>query len=373
MDRDEVRVQSSAGVQKPGKASVLVIDDDEAVCESCRQILEESGFSAAVALQGAEGIRLAEEVRPNVVLVDLKMPGVGGMEVIQKILDLDPHIVPIVITGYGTVDSAVESMKLGAFDFLAKPFEPEKLVESVRRGVKLSHLRQESKAREEKQVPAEKSGPSKQDVLLKGLSVLSESYSAGFDRMDFMDELSRLEQEAKYHADLLGRAKAREKAILDVVHELRLVDEIISKHDYKKSSLIQILLDTQTALRWLPRHALKWISERLNVPLGDIYSIATFYEAFSLTPQGAHSVQVCMGTACHVRGAPELLRKTSALLGIEEGQTDDKQMFTLKTVHCLGCCALSPVVQIDEAYLSNPSLKQLKKVIESLEAEEVRK
>ncbi len=373
MHADKKKAQRGVKIQNPKKASVLVIDDEEAMCEGCRQTLEESGFSTAVALNGAEGIRLVEEVRPDVVLVDLKMPGVGGMEVISRIHELDPHIVPIVITGYGTVDSAVESMKLGAFDFLTKPFEPEKLVEAVRRGVKLSHLRLESEAREEKQVPAEKAGPSKQDVLLKGLSVLSESYSAGFDRMDFIDELGRLEVEAKYHADILGRVKKREKAILDVVNELRLVDEIISKHDYKKSSLIQILLDTQASLHWLPRHALNWISERLNVPLADIYSIASFYEAFSLKPEGAHSVHVCMGTACHVSGAPDLLRKTSALLGIEEGQTDSKQMFTLKTVHCLGCCALSPVVQIDKSYLSDPSLKELKKTFQTLEAEEVRK
>jgi NADH-quinone oxidoreductase subunit E len=372
MSPETKKVQGGAGAPSPQTAAVVVIDDEEPMCEGCRQTLEESGFTAATALNGSEGVRLVQEVRPHVVLVDLKMPGVSGMEVLRMITEIDPAIVPIVITGYGTIDSAVESMKIGAFDFLTKPFEPEKLIESVRRGMKLSHLRLESSARKAVQEEAlEGPAPSKEDVLLKGLSVLSESYSAGFERVGFLDELNRLEEEAKYHAEGLGRVKKREKAILDVVHELTLVDEIVKKHEYSKSALIQILLETQATLRWLPRHVLKWISARLNVPLADIYRIATFYEAFSLEPQGAHTVHVCMGTACHVRGAPDLLRKASAALGIEEGQTDDRQQFTLKTVHCLGCCALSPVLEVDGTYMSNPSLTQLEKVFGSLEEQEV--
>jgi NADH-quinone oxidoreductase subunit E len=320
-----------------------------------------------MALKGVDGIQLVREVRPFVVLVDLKMPGISGIEVLQKINEIDPAIVTIVITGYGTIDSAVESMKLGAFDFITKPFEPEKLIESVRRGIKLRHLRLESNARKEVQEePFEQVVPSKQDVLLKGLSVLAESYSVGYERVDFLHELNRLEEDAKYHAKELGRVKKREKVILDITRELALADEIVKKHEFSKSALIQILLDTQETLHWLPRHVLKWISERLNVPLGEIYNIATFYEAFNLEPQGAHTIQVCMGTACHVRGAPDLLRKASAVLGIEENQTDEKHQFTLKTVHCLGCCALSPVIQVDGSYLSNPSLPQLKKTFNTL-------
>ena len=356
-----------------GTTAVVVIDDEESMCEGCRQTLEENGFRTEIACDGSEGLRLVKNVRPNVVLVDLKMPGTSGLEVLERIPGIDPGIVPIVITGYGTIDSAVESMKTGAFDFLTKPFEPEKLLESVRRGMKLSQLRHESAARLESQTKKEthrEMSLDKQEVLLKGLSVLGECYSVGLNRGDFLDELNRLEAEAKYHAESLGLVKKRERAILDIVNELRLVDDIIGRHEYRKSSLIQILLETQLKLRWLPRHVLKWISARLNIPLSEIYTIATFYEAFSLEPQGAHTVQVCMGTACHVRGAPELLTKVSALLHIEEGQTDDRQFLTLKTVHCLGCCALSPVVQIDDAYMSDPSLSRLKEVFNSLEQKE---
>jgi NADH-quinone oxidoreductase subunit E len=353
--------------------SVVVIDDDESMCEGCRQTLEKNGFRTEVARDGSEGIQLVEKIRPNVVLVELKMPRLGGIEALKRISEIDPAIVPIVITGSGTIEAAVESMKMGAFDFLTKPFEADKLLESVRRGVKLSQLRHESTAREGSQVQMAKTKEGrmdKEDVLLRGLSVLGECYAVGLERGDFIEELKRLEAEAKYHAENLGQVKKREKAILDIVNELRLVDDIIGKYDYAKNSLIQILLETQLKLRWLPRHVLKWVSARLNIPLGDIYAIVNFYEAFSLEPQGAHTVHVCMGTACHVKGAPNLLREVSALLNIGEGKTTKDQSVTLKTVHCLGCCALSPVVQIDDAYMSNPSLSRLKEVFNSLEQKE---
>jgi NADH-quinone oxidoreductase subunit E len=124
-------------------------------------------------------------------------------------------------------------------------------------------------------------------------------------------------------------------------------------------------------MNWLPRHVLRWLAMRLNIPLLNIYSIANFYGAFSLRPQGKHTIQVCMGTACHVRGAPELLAKVSAVLGIKPGETDPKQLFTLKTVNCMGCCALAPVLKIDDEYFSNPKMDELKEIVNSFERKEV--
>ena len=94
-----------------------------------------------------------------------------------------------------------------------------------------------------------------------------------------------LEAEARYHAESLGQIKKKDRAIRDVVSELRVVDDIIDKHEYKKSALIQVLLDIQIKLNWLSRHTLKWVSIRLNIPLADIYRIASFYEALSLEPR----------------------------------------------------------------------------------------
>jgi len=373
MDQISVTPLGVNEVPEMGSAAVVLIDDVESMREGCQQTLEEEGLQTAVACDGFEGLRLIESIRPKVVLVDLKMPGISGIEVLEKIPEIDPAIVPIVLTGYGTIDSAVESMKIGAFDFLTKPFEPEKLVETVRRGMELSQLRydaDDARIDPSSEKVAQEEVLDKQDVLLKGLSAISEGYSVGLDQSQFIGELKRLESEAKYHARSLGNVKDRERAILAIYNDLRMVDEIIRKHDYKKNNLIQILLETQQKLNWLPGHVLKWISGRLHISLARIYTIASFYEAFSLEPQGAHIVKVCTGTACHVRGAPNLLKKVSSILDIQENETDADQMFTLRTVNCLGCCALSPVLQVDETYSSNPSLTKLKKMFNSLAEQE---
>jgi len=361
---DERRSQGTRAVD------VLVIDDEELFSEGCRQTLEMGGYRAAVARDGTQGLQLMEQAPPRVVLVDLKMPGIDGLEVLGRISKIDATTVPIIVTGHGTIDSAVESMKVGAFDFLTKPFEPEKLLETVRRGMDLSQLRKEAKASPEAPPDAEPSpAPTadKHEVLLKGLGVLGEYYSLGLEKPQLLQELAYLETEARYHAQQLGQVKRKEKAILDIRDDLRAADEIVEKHAFKKSALIQILLDIQSRFNWLPRHVLRWLSSRLGVPLVDVYTLANFYEAFSLEPRGAHTIQVCMGTACHVRGAPELLARVSALLGLKPGETDAKQRFTLETVHCMGCCALAPVIQIDGQHYSNPSLRKLQRLINSLE------
>ena len=164
----------------------------------------------------------------------------------------------------------------------------------------------------------------KYDLLLQGLDVLGEAYSIGLEKRQLLDELTYLENEAKYHAESLGQIKKKERAILDIRDELLKADAIMRKYDFQKNSLIQVLLDVQETFRWLPRHILNWISGRLNIPLREIYIIANFYEAFSLEPRGRHIVQVCTGTACHVRGASEMLTRVSAVLGIQPGQTDSK-------------------------------------------------
>jgi NADH-quinone oxidoreductase subunit E len=350
---------------------VVVIDDEEMFGEGCRQTLEMGGYRSAVARDGLRGLDLVRAARPSVVLLDLKMPGMDGIEVLSRLSQSEPGIVPIVLTGHGTVDSAVESMKGGAFDFLTKPFEPEKLLESVRRGMSLSALRKAKESAKEKPVDAAPATvQDKHNLLLRGLDVLGEAYSLGLDKRELIDELSYLEAEAKYHAESLGHIKKKERAILDIRHDLQQADAIMEKYDFRKGALIQVLLDVQEKLRWLPRHILHWVGARLNVSAREIYTIANFYEAFSLEPRGKHCVQVCDGTACHVRGSSELLSRFSVMLGIEPGTTDSRQEFTLETVHCMGCCALAPVAQIDNQYYHDPSKKKLEKIIETFANEE---
>jgi len=129
--------------------------------------------------------------------------------------------------------------------------------------------------------------------------------------------------------------------------ETATIDRIIDKHDGEASALIQVLLEIQSENSWLPKEVLTRVGEKLKVPMSRIQHIATFYKAFSLVPKGRHQVHICMGTACHVRGATRVLEKVQDLTGIKPGETDLDLKFSLETVNCLGCCALGPVMEID--------------------------
>lgn len=132
--------------------------------------------------------------------------------------------------------------------------------------------------------------------------------------------------------------------------ELEKVDRIIDRYQGEQGILIQLLLDIQSELNWIPQEAIVRISERLQIPLSQIYRVASFYKAMSLTPIGRHLVQVCLGTACHVRGGPKILDKVEEALKIKAGETTKDMKFTLRRVNCLGCCALGPVVVVDSDY-----------------------
>lgn len=129
------------------------------------------------------------------------------------------------------------------------------------------------------------------------------------------------------------------------------VEQIINNYNAEASALIEILLDIQNEYHWLPREALELVSDKLQVPMSRIQHTATFYKAFSLVPKGRHEINVCMGTACHVRGAPRVLEVIENITGIQPGETDTELKFSLDTVNCLGCCALGPVMEIDEQHL----------------------
>jgi NADH-quinone oxidoreductase subunit E len=168
-------------------------------------------------------------------------------------------------------------------------------------------------------------------------------------------------------SDRLGIPKGKisnlPQAVDQVVQELSNTEKIVDKHNSDKSALIQILLEIQRENRWLPKSSLMVVSEKLGVPLSQVYRVATFYKAFSLIPQGRHLFTVCMGTACHVRGSPRLLDRVEDALKIKPEETSKDQKFTLETVNCLGCCALGPVMVVDGEYHSNPPSKELAELV----------
>jgi NADH-quinone oxidoreductase subunit E len=145
------------------------------------------------------------------------------------------------------------------------------------------------------------------------------------------------------------------------------IDAILDKYPSDPSSLIQVLIDIQTENRWLPKAALKKVSQRLKVPLNRIQHIITFYKAFSVVPKGRHEIHVCTGTACHVRGATRVLNAIEEYTGLKPGETDEDLKFSLETVSCVGCCALGPVMVVDEEYHGNVAPAKTEEVLNDYE------
>jgi NADH-quinone oxidoreductase subunit E len=128
--------------------------------------------------------------------------------------------------------------------------------------------------------------------------------------------------------------------------ETGVIDKILEKHPKEPSSIIQVLLDIQSELYYLPEDVLKYVSGELKVPVARTYNLATFYKAFSLKPKGKHPISVCTGTACHVEGAGKIMEQFEKELGIKDGETTTDKMFSLESVRCLGCCGLAPVITV---------------------------
>jgi len=139
---------------------------------------------------------------------------------------------------------------------------------------------------------------------------------------------------------------------------------ILEKHKGEKGGLISILGDLQAQYSYLPAEALKVVADETGRSLVDIYGVATFYRSFSLKPRGKHLCSVCLGTACHVRGAPIIAQEFERQLGVKPGDTTPDKEFTLETVNCLGACALGPVAVIDGHYFSNVRSKKVRPIIE---------
>ncbi len=128
------------------------------------------------------------------------------------------------------------------------------------------------------------------------------------------------------------------------------VEAVIEQHGVEDGALIPILQEVQAICGYLPEEALAVVSRKLDIPLSRIYGVVTFYAQFYLTKRGRHTVRVCRGTACHVRGGKSVLNTVKDFLGIDDGQTTKDYNFSLETVACLGTCFLAPVMMVDRSY-----------------------
>jgi NADH-quinone oxidoreductase subunit E len=277
---------------------ILVVEDEAIMRDSLRDWLTDSGYPVSTVENGEEALETITKQDFGLLILDLRLPGKDGLHILKEARARRPELKGIIITAYPSLETAVEAMKGGAVDYLAKPIDLNQLEKLVQ----------------------ETLGPVQVEIRPPKV------------------------KDAKKAPEVLEEIPTRLKEVSD------------------KSTLIQALLEIQSENRWLSKEVLEWLSRKLDVPLTQIYNIATFYKAFSLVPQGRHSASVCTGTACHVRGAQRLLDKATEALKVNPGETSKDLRFTLNTVNCLGCCALGPVIEIDGKYYSDPSPDELKKI-----------
>jgi NADH-quinone oxidoreductase subunit E len=148
------------------------------------------------------------------------------------------------------------------------------------------------------------------------------------------------------------------------------IDAVIDRYDSAPSALLAIMQDVQDAERYLPKEAMNRIAEKLGVPIARVYQMATFFESFHLEPRGKHVCTVCMGTACHVRGAQRLVEQLERDLDVPSGGTTPDMMFTIEEVNCVGACALGPLVIINGEYHGNMTSGSLQKVVKKIKKAE---
>ena len=148
------------------------------------------------------------------------------------------------------------------------------------------------------------------------------------------------------------------------------LSSILSKYKKERENLLAVLQDVQENENYLSKDTLEKIAEEFSVPLSHIFSLATYYKAFSLKPKGKYIIFVCMGTACHVRGSENILQKLEIYLGIKSGDTTPDGLFTIETVNCLGACALGPLIVVNNNYHGEMTLARVETVLEKYSNQE---
>lgn len=297
---------------------ILILEDEASVAEGLKMVLSEGGYYADLEITGHDALKTFNEKAHDLLIADLRLPDINGMDVIKQVKQNRPDTGVIVITGYSTVPSAIEAMKLGVHDYLPKPFTEDEILSAVKSAL---DVRKAPKA--EPLLPAPVEAQREPDILL-------------------------------------------------IVEKQTIVDEVMAeiKETFAGNSdeVIPMLQLAQNRIGYLPQNALEAIAKLAKRPAASVFGVATFYEQFRLIPAGKHVVKVCRGTACHVKGAERILNEISANFHLSPGQTSDDRLFTLETVACFGSCAIAPVVVVDKHVTGrmNPSktckaLDQIKK------------
>jgi NADH-quinone oxidoreductase subunit E len=144
------------------------------------------------------------------------------------------------------------------------------------------------------------------------------------------------------------------------------IDAIIKQYGSRESAILAILQDIQAKEKYLPKEALEYVSEKMHIPMTSIFRLATFYNALSIKPRGRHKIDVCLGTACHVRGGNRILDTLERALKISVGETTKDKKFTLESVRCVGCCSLGPVAVVDGEVFGRLTQERIPKLLKDV-------
>lgn len=263
---------------------ILVVDDEPVVLRSCERILRDEGYNVESASGGREAIIKMEQKAYALVITDLKMPEVDGITLIRWIRKSRPDSGIVVITGYPSQETIKDALDLGIIDYVPKPFTPSVLTDVVKRAVEWLGER----------IPVE-------------------------------------EKKEEFPPSMMAE-----------------LDRVIKEYKNRPGSTIPVLQRAQEIVGYLPPVVQKRIAKGLNISPAEIHSIVSFYSFFTMRPRGDHTIRVCLGTACYVKGVETVLKKIKEVLRIDVGETTGDRKFSLETVRCLGTCGLAPVMVIDD-------------------------
>ncbi len=265
--------------------TIVIVDDEEVVIKSCERILRPKGYEVQGFTSAEQALKALQDNNYDVMITDLKMPGIDGLELIKRARTNNPSLAIVVITGYPSQESLQEALQYGIVDYLPKPFSPQLLLDVTDKAIEAVH------AKKTEELP-----------------------------MEVQDVQSKYEQ----------------------------IMEIINRYRNKPGALIPVLEEVQEVLGYLPPTVQRLIARELNLPVSEVHGVVSFYSFFTMKPKGRFGIRVCMGTACYVKRANEVLKNLSEKLGIEEGDITPDRKYSLETVRCLGLCALAPVVVVNE-------------------------
>lgn len=265
--------------------NIVIVDDEEVVINSCERILQPKGYEVKGFTSAEEALQALKDNHFDLMITDLKMPGIDGLELIKRARSSNPSLAIVVITGYPSQESLQEALQYGIVDYLPKPFSPQLLVEVTEKALEAVQ------AKKTEELPIE---------------------------------------------------------VKDVQEKYEQIMQIIDRYRDRPGALIPVLEEVQEVLGYLPPTVQRLIARELNLPVSEVHGVVSFYSFFTMKPKGRYGIRVCMGTACYVKRANEVLKNLSEKLGISEGDITPDRKFSLETVRCLGLCALAPVVVVNE-------------------------